>query len=153
MKKITSIAYYIYIASCFIIIGFFIFCTIDYLIELDKKCYTVNYTDFEEQFIDEALSNIKNFRIYDSDNLTAEILENRANDDVIIVERCIGVVTNANCVGDGQILNTDDSYYNYISYRCIDGIEKGNIILTYLIYNPNNGYIDDIIKRYDYIIK
>ena len=146
MKKITSI--YICIGLCFIIIGF----SIDSLIELNKKSYAIDYTDFEDQFINEALNNIKNFYIYDSNDITAEIIESRTKDEIII-ERCIGIVTNAMQEGDGQVLNTDDSYYNYISYRSIDGIEKGNIILTYLIYNPNSGYIDDIIERYDYIIK
>ena len=149
MKKTESIIYY---ASCFIIIGFFISCTIINFIESDRKCYAIDYTDFEDQFINEALNNIKNFYIYDSNDITAEIIESRTKDEIII-ERCIGIVTNAMQEGDGQVLNTDDSYYNYISYRSIDGIEKGNIILTYLIYNPNSGYIDDIIERYDYIIK
>lgn len=88
-------------------------------------------------------------QIIDSSNLSGEILRNRNGN--IIIEECIGVVTNAE--GDGKILNCYDSEYNYISYKGIDKANVGDKILTYLIYNPETDYIDDIIYRFDYIIQ
>ena len=87
-------------------------------------------------------------QIYETDDLTAEILENRNGN--IIIEKTIGQVLNEN--GDGIVLNTDDDYYNYISYRYVEGAQTGDIILTYFIYNPDTSYIDDIMDRFDYII-
>ena len=70
-----------------------------------------------------------------------------------IVERAIGIVTNRERQGDGKILNTDDDYYNYISYRNVDfNTCDGTIVLTYLIYNPDTSYTDDIIERYDFCL-
>lgn len=117
-----------------------------------EQSYTVSYAVFEKQFIQEELNYTDNFLIYDTSELTVEILQNRTS-DVVIVERCLGVVTNAVDVGDGQVLNTDDSYYNYICYAGLDGVKKGDIILTYFVYNPQNTYIDDTIERCDYFLR
>lgn len=94
-----------------------------------------------------------NFDIYDTTELTAEMLTDRAASHRVIVERVIGIVTNKERNGDGKILNTDDEHYNYISYSGTDlEYTTGTIIVTYLMYNPDTNYEDDIIERYDYIL-
>lgn len=42
--------------------------------------------------------------------------------------------------------------YNYISYKGVKGIRKGDVVLTICIYNPGTNYEDDIVERFDYII-
>lgn len=100
--------------------------------------------DFYNQLSDDL--NI--IQVYEVDDLDCETLENRNGN--IIIEKIIGQVLNAE--GDGIILNTEDDYYNYISYRGVEGAEVGDIVLTYCIYNPDTTYTDDIIERFDYII-
>lgn len=91
--------------------------------------------------------------IYDTDELTAEILENRTQQDSIIIERVIGMVTNREQDGDGIVLNTTDAEHNYISYRSVDFETcEGTIILTYFVYNPGTDYVDDIMERYDFVL-
>lgn len=93
----------------------------------------------------------ENIQVYDSAELTAEILENRLG--TTIVERCIGMVTDVEA-GDGIVLNAQDELYNYISYRGIyRPIRNGSLILSYMVYSPDNNYIDDIVERYDFILK
>lgn len=81
-------------------------------------------------------------------NEQPEILETRGDD--LIIERCIGKVINKR--KDGRIINTDDPYYNYISYKGVREAKKGDIIMTLFVYNPGNSYCDDIVDRFDYII-
>lgn len=93
------------------------------------------------------------FAVYGTDELTAEILERRTEGNEIIIERCIGIVTNAERAGDGKILNTEDDYYNYISYTSVDfDTHDGTIILSYFVYNPDTDYVDDIMERYDFVL-
>lgn len=92
----------------------------------------------------------ENIMIYDSSELTADILENRHG--TMIVERCLGVVTNAE-QGDGVVLNPADINYNYIGYRGISWpLSDGTVLLSYMVYNPNSNYIDDIVERYDFVL-
>jgi hypothetical protein len=100
------------------------------------------------------------FNVYDSAELTEEILTER--NGALIIEKCYGVVTDNN--GNGRILLNDNDFINahdrnynniadnYISYKSVTGTGEGDIILTYFIYNPNSNYIDDITERFDYII-
>ena len=95
-------------------------------------------------------------RVFNTDDLTAEILENRIGCGYVVVEKIIGVCENND--KDGVVINTRDKAHNYISYRraydyCTgQKIGKGDVVLTYLIYNPNTAWIDDISERIDYII-
>lgn len=91
---------------------------------------------------------IGEIREYDCSQLTREILENR--DDDIIIERIIGVCLDSK--GNGQILNTTDPAYDYISYRGVKEVHKGDIVMTLCIYNPGNSYTDDVADRFDYVI-
>lgn len=85
-------------------------------------------------------------KIIDSEALTAETLENR--NGKLIIERVIGIVDNAE-TGAGHEINSE----YYIGYSDVEGISNGDTICTYLIYNPDTNYIDDIAARYDYIIE
>lgn len=106
------------------------------------------YYALEENFT----LDMEDYRIYDPDELTTEILTNRMDGDEVIIERVIGKVTNKT-TGDGKIINTDEEIYNYISYRNVDfKIADGTIILTYLIYNPESNGEDDIIDRFDFVL-
>ena len=98
----------------------------------------------------EELDTDYTYEIYDIDDLTSEILCNRAGTNVLVVGRVIGRVTDGY---HGQIINIGEGVYNYISYKWSDlDITEGTIILSYMIYNPNNNYEDDIINRYDYVL-
>lgn len=111
----------------------------------------IDFLETEELFLMEMEERgLTDYELYDASELDAEILENR--NGTVIIERCIGFVTNGQ-TGDGAILNAADKNYNYISYRSIDQEYcDGTVILTYLIYNPDNNYIDDITERYDFVI-
>ena len=92
-------------------------------------------------------------RVYDAEDLTAKMLETRYDD--IIIERVYGKVINNRL--DGKQLNLGKSCGSYISYRGVKGAKKGDVIMTLLVYNPTNkkydeGNVDDIIDRFDYII-
>jgi len=87
-------------------------------------------------------------REYYCNELTADILENRGDD--IVIEKIIGVCENRK--GDGRILNTADPDYDYISYHSVNGVKPGDVVLTICIYQPGNGYVDDVADRFDYVI-
>lgn len=87
--------------------------------------------------------------IYETDDLTAEILEARTEHDYLIVERLVGICINDE--GDGRIINTTDSAHNYLSYR-FTCAHAGDIVVTYCIYNPTTDYVDDIAERFDMIV-
>lgn len=65
---------------------------------------------------------------------------------VLYIERCVGTVTTSQM--DGITTNG-----NYISYRCLKGkAHPGDVIVTYLVYNPNTRWIDDVTDRCDAIL-
>lgn len=88
-----------------------------------------------------------NIIIAEPDDITGEMLENRNGKIIIQVQWGIAVDDE----GNGRVLNTATTY-NYTSYRCVPGIQKGDIVLTYLVFNPENDYIDDIVARSDFIM-
>lgn len=83
--------------------------------------------------------------MYDTANLDAETLENR--NGTLIIERCIGKC--ADEYGNGYVLDLPDEY---ISYRNVENVNPGDVVLTYFIYNPDTNYVDDIMYRYDYVL-
>ena len=113
-------------------------------VEAAEKSVEVGSLDFYRNLSDE----IRAIEIIDSADLSLEDLENRKGK--IIIEKCIGVVENSD--GDGKVLNCYDSNYDYISYRSVEDFQVGDTILTYLIYNPDTSYTDDILERFDYVI-
>lgn len=86
-------------------------------------------------------------QVYDSSDLTEDILANRQGK--LIIEKCVGTVSDNEKNG---IIQNADSDYNYISYADVD-CAKGDTVTTYLIYNPETNYIDDVIERFDYVQK
>lgn len=125
-----------------------------YLIINGAESEIPDYHELENAFISDLVKDgYENVIVYDTDDLTVEILENRINQEKLIVERVIGMVTNKDRDGDGIILNTSYDEYDYISYRNVDfEIREGTIILTYFIYNPETEYPDDVTERYDFIL-
>ena len=85
--------------------------------------------------------------VINTNDLTIKELENR--NGKLIVECMVGEVLNAE-IGAGQLLYTDT--FRSINYKSVKGIQNGDIICTYIIYNPNTNYYDDILMRFDYII-
>lgn len=126
----------------------------NFYINGNTRC-VVNYASVERTFLNELEENgITDYKIYDTSELTTEVLENRHG--VTIVERCIGLVTNTE-PGDehGIILNTCNQEHNYIGYRgCAktNNINEGTILVSYMIYNDQNNYIDDIKERHDFVL-
>ena len=111
------------------------------------------YNEIAQAFDDEIALPEK---VFNTDDLTYEILTNRVGCGYVVVEKLIGVCENEK--GDGVVINTKDKAHDYISYRhnrdyCTgQRIHTGDVVLTYLIYNPNTTWIDDVVERVDYII-
>lgn len=114
-------------------------------------CEVSGYRDIEAAFVDLLdTAGFENIKVYDASELTAEELESRKG--TTVVERCIGIVTDKQS-GDGTILNLPEDCGYYISYRDIYlPISDGTVMLSYMVYNPDNNYIDDIMERYDFIL-
>lgn len=100
------------------------------------------------QFYDDMIQNTNVVEIYDTSEMTEDILTNR--NGKIIVEKIIGEVTNYKL--DGKILNCNDNNEGYINYERVDGAKKGDKIVTYYIYNPFTKAQDDVLTRLDFII-
>ena len=111
----------------------------------------LDYLETEELFLMEmAESGLTDYVLYDASELTEEVLANRQG--TVIIERCIGFVTNGE-TGDGELLNPADPDYAYISYADMESpYRDGTVILTYLIYNPESSAIDDISARHDIVL-
>lgn len=109
------------------------------------------WVEIEDLFVEDVLAKMPyEYELYDASELFAEVLENR--NGLVIVERCIGFVTNKE-TGDGRVLNALDENYNYISYRSVtEDYCDGTVFVSYMIYNPENNYVDDIIERYDFVL-
>lgn len=82
-------------------------------------------------------------QVYNSSDLTEDILANRQGK--LIIEKCVGTVTDDEKNGSLE----DGSYISYVNINCA----KGDTVTTYLIYNPNTNYIDDVVERFDFIQK
>ena len=107
--------------------------------------------DLPDEVIEQAESySTSTIEIWETDDLSLEEITTRQDRDALVIERLVGVVLNED--GDGQILNTSDPYYNYISYRSVPGAQPGDIIVTYCFYDPTTDVEDDIIDRFDTII-
>ena len=108
------------------------------------------------QFYDDMIINANTIEIYDTSNLTPDIMKNR--NGKIVVEKIIGEVTDNNL--NGKILNcdTEEGGYtnkdggNYINYERVENAKKGDKIVTYFLYNPFTNEQDDVLTRLDFII-
>ena len=86
--------------------------------------------------------------IIDAEDLTCDRLVNRTPDEVIVA-RIVGECLDDN--GNGKLVN-DESEYNYISYRDVEGVQPGDIVITYEVYDRFGNGEDDIVERYDMIV-
>lgn len=132
------------------LIGIFIGCNLSQ-VKTDNVINTINETSYynsQVEFYDNIIKDIDTVKIYNTNELTNEILTNR--NGKIIIEKVIGEVENNNL--DGKILNCIDKNHDYISYKSVEKVEKGNIVLTYFIYNPLSNIEDDVLTRVDFII-
>lgn len=96
-----------------------------------------------KQYICHSLTQDNICQVYDSFELTEDILVNRQGK--LIIEKCVGTVTDDEKNGSLE----DGSYISYADIDCT----KGDTIITYLIYNPETNYTDDVIERFDYVQK
>jgi hypothetical protein len=87
-----------------------------------------------------------NIRATDSALLNKDILRNRL--DTVLVERVISRANGKNKFA--RIINCGHKK-EFIKTKRKE--KKGTIIVSYLVYNPNTTYIDDVIARFDRIIK
>lgn len=119
-----------------------------------------HYEEIEKGFLSALEANgLRDYRLVDSSELTTELLENR--NGITVIGRCIGMAINAEA-GDGVILNSsaNSGWYIacptdgcYIPYKIGDyQVRDGTVFLSYMVYNPDNNYIDDIMERYDFIL-
>ena len=97
-----------------------------------------------DSMTDDTADNIEIYYIRtqaDFDRLT-EVLENR--NGKIIIEISKGIVLDDN--GNGT-----DCLGNYIRYE--NEFSTGDRVQSIFVYSPENNAIDDIVYRYDYLIK
>ena len=120
--------------------------TTENIINSIQQSNTENQTDFLNALTDINTVNTNELMVIDESQVTEELLTNR--NGKIIISRVVGKMINEN--GDGEVINGYDG--DYITYRNVKGAEVDNIIVTYLVYNPDNNAIDDIICRFDYIV-
>lgn len=100
-----------------------------------------------------AIENKMKLIVIDTSKLTIEQITHRKGK--ILIERVIGRVKNTK--GDGKVINagSNEEYgYGYICYKgCIKDFQPGDVIVSYLLYNPETEWHDDIIARWDYKLK
>lgn len=84
--------------------------------------------------------------VVNSTDLTMEELAGR--NGKLIIEQVVGIVTNAE-TGEGYIIGYPDYY---MDYSMVKGIEDGSVVCSYMVYNPDSNYEDDILIRFDYVI-
>lgn len=117
--------------------------------EITEQTENSEPSDFEQFMQDYSTVNTNELLIIDESQLTEDMLLNR--NGKLIISKCVGKVVSED--KDGCIINkAADKNYDYISYKCVEDCKIDDIIVTYLIYNPDNNYTDDIISRFDYIV-
>lgn len=107
---------------------------------------------FDEQYRREldADEKLGEYIIVDTKDLTEAFLTHRADNPnaPVVIERAFGIVTTDEL--DGRIIDTADNG-DYISYRKVKNAQKGDFIVTYMLYE-NNNYTDTIEVREDFIL-
>lgn len=90
-------------------------------------------------------------RVIDCEKLTEKMLIHRSNKKhhIMYIERIIGKVTDN--AKNGTVLNPPVDGGYYISYKSVKGARKGDLIITYCVYNPYTNWDDDVIERWDFI--
>ena len=90
-------------------------------------------------------------KVIDCDKLTEKMLTHRSSKKrhIMYIERIVGRVTDNN--KNGKVLNPPKDGGYYISYASVKGARKGDVIVTYCVYNPYTNWDDDVIERWDFI--
>ena len=90
-------------------------------------------------------------KVIDCDKLTEKMLTHRSNKKchIMYIERIIGKVTDNE--KNGTVLNPPVDGGYYISYASVEDARKGDLVITYCVYNPYSNYDDDVIERWDFI--
>lgn len=88
-------------------------------------------------------------KVIDCNDLTEEMLTTRTEHHIMYIERIIGKV--ADNEKNGKIFNPPVDGGYYISYKSVKGARKGDVIITYCVYNPYTNWDDDVIERWDFI--
>ena len=104
----------------------------------------VNATEYTEAVKAEPM-----VKVIDCNDLTEEMLTTRADHNVMYIERIYGIVTDNE--KNGKVLNPPEDGGYYISYASVADARKGDIIVTYCVYNPYSNWDDDVIERWDFI--
>ena len=155
-EKIDKILYTIFVLS----VGLFIGVSLMLLIHpTETVTATENSVNWLE-FYDNTAEELELLKVYNSADLTAEILENRNGD--LIIEKVYGICIDNEgngrqldsnrdfkAVHSGDFESIENNYYISYSNR---NIKKGDIVLSYMVYNTENNAVDDITDRYDYVI-
>ena len=97
----------------------------------------------------EAVKAAPMVKVIDCNDLTEEMLTTRKEKNIMYIERIIGKVTDNE--KNGKVLNPPEDGGYYISYASVKGARKGDVIVTYCVYNPYSNYDDDVIERWDFI--
>lgn len=97
----------------------------------------------------EAVKAAPTVEVIDCNDLTLEMLTSRKEHNIMYIERIIGKVTDNK--KNGKILNPPVNGGYYISYDRVEDARKGDLIITYCVYNPYTNWEDDVIERWDFI--
>ena len=97
----------------------------------------------------EAVKAAPMVKVIDCNDLTEEMLTTRKEKNIMYIERIIGKVTDNE--KNGTVLNPPVDGGYYISYASVADARKGDIIVTYCVYNPYSNWDDDVIERWDFI--
>ena len=109
------------------------------------------FTPVQARTFSDVAKNAPITQVIDCDKLTENMLTHRSNKKrhIMYIERIYGIVTDNK--KNGKVLNhpVDGGYY--ISYRSVKNARKGDLVITYCVYNPFSNYDDDVIERWDFI--
>lgn len=108
-----------------------------------------NITPVQATEYSEAVKTAPMVKVIDCNDLTEEMLTTRTEHNIMYIERIIGKVTDNE--KNGKVLNPPENGGYYISYTSVEDARKGDLIITYCVYNPYSNYDDDVIERWDFI--
>lgn len=109
----------------------------------------VTSTPVQARTFPDVAKNAPITKVIDCNDLTEEMLTIRADHNIMYIERIIGKVTDNK--KNGKVLNPPKDGGYYISYKSVKGARKGDVIVTYCVYNPYTNWDDDVIERWDFI--
>ncbi len=85
-------------------------------------------------------------KVVSEKRFTKKVVSKRKGKNILLIEKIKGRVVDA-----GKHGRTSEGHY--ISYTMVEDAKKGDTVITYCIFNPENNYVDDVIYRYDFVLK